>query len=88
MMNNLTLLETILIIYIILVNVLGVIAIIMARYSSRKVGDTIFIILLGVAIPITLPMTLYVLTFDKWKRRKRKQDLEKEFDDMIKENEK
>ena len=86
-MNNFTLLETILIIYIIVVNVLGGIAIIMTQYASRKVGEVMFFILFGVAIPITLPITLYELTFDKLKRRKRKQDLEKEFDDFIKEKE-
>ena len=83
-MNNLTLLETILIIYIIVVNVLGVIALIMTEYVSKKTSDTIIIILFGVAIPITLPAVLYLLTFDKMKRRKRKQDLEKEFNDFIK----
>ncbi len=83
-MNNLTLLETILIIYIIVVNTLGVVAVIMAEYVSKKVRDTMFYILFGVAIPITLPMVLYLLTFDKLKRRKRKQDLEKEFNDFIK----
>lgn len=86
-MNNLTSLETILIIYILAVNVLGVIAIIMAGYASKKASDTIFYILFGVAIPITLPMVLYLLTFDKLKRRKRKQDLEKQFDDFFKEEE-
>ncbi len=86
-MNNLTLLETILIIYIIVVNVLGVIMIIM----PKKVSNKIVIIWFGIAIPITLPVILYELTFDKLKRRKRKQDLEKEFNDFIKggiENEK
>lgn len=83
-MNNLTLLETILIIYIIVVNVLGVVAIIMAGYASKKASHTIFYIFFGVAIPIILPVILYLLTFDKLKRRKRKQDLEKEFNDFIK----
>jgi heme/copper-type cytochrome/quinol oxidase subunit 2 len=86
-MNNLTLLETIFIIYIIVVNVLGVIAIIMASYASNKASDMIFLILFGVAIPITLPMVLYLLTFDKLKHRKRKQDLEKQFDDFVMEKE-
>ncbi len=79
-MSNLTLLETILIIYIIVVNTLGVVAVIMADYASKKARDTIFYILFGVAIPITLPLVLYLLTFDKLKRRKRKQDLEQLFD--------
>ena len=87
-MNNFTLLETILIIYIIVVNVLGIIALIMSGYASGKVWDIYFGILVGVAIPITLPFVLYILTFDKFKRRKRKQDLEKEFDDFIKEKDK
>ena len=77
-MNNLTLLETILIIYIIVVNVLGFIAIIMAGYASKKASDTTFYILFGVAIPITLPITLYLLIFDKMKRRKRKGGIENE----------
>ena len=82
-MNNFALLETILIIYIIVINVLGIIAIIMAKYASGKAVDTVFIILLGVAIPITLPMVLYELTFNKLGRKKRKQDLEKQFDNII-----
>lgn len=86
-MNNLTLLETILIIYIIVVNTLGVVTIIMAEYTPKKARDTMFYILFGVAIPITLPMVLYLLTFDKLKHRKRKQDLEQQFDDLVKEKE-
>ena len=85
-MSNLTLLETILIIYIIAVNVLGVIMIITAYYAPKKASDIIFYILFGVAIPTSLPIVLYSLTFDKLKR-KRKQDLEKQFDDFVKENE-
>ena len=69
-MNNFTLLETILIIYIIVVNVLGVVSIIMAGYASKKASDTIFYILFGVAIPITLPLVLYLLTFEKLKERR------------------
>lgn len=69
-MNNLTLLETILIIYIIVVNVLGVVAIIMAGYAPKKASDTILYILFGVAIPITLPLVLYLLTFEKLKERR------------------
>lgn len=87
-MNNFTLLEIILITYILVVNVLGVVAIIMVELASKKASDMVFYILLGVAIPIMLPFILYMLTFDKWKRRKRKQDLEKQFDDMIKEKDK
>ena len=83
-MNNLTLLETILIIYIIVVNAFGVVAIIMAEYAPKKASDTIVYILVGVAIPITLPGILYLLTFDKMKRRKRKQDLEQQFDEFFK----
>ena len=73
-MNGLTLLETVLIIYIIAVNVLGVITIIMAQYARNKVSkvsDIILGILLVVAVPISLPIVLYLLTFDKLKRRKR-----------------
>ena len=86
-MNNLTLLETILIIYIIVVNTLGVVAIIMSEYASKKARDTIFYILFGVAIPITLPLVLYLLTFDKLKRRKRKQDFELLLNYLVKEKE-
>ena len=78
-MSNLTLLETILIIYIIVVNVSGIIALIMLEYASKKASDLIVGILFLVAVPITLPMVL-LLTFDKLKRRKRKQ-----FDDFIEE---
>ncbi len=85
-MNNFTLLETILIIYIIVVNVLGVVAIIMAGYASSKAGEIIFLILLGVATPITLPVVLYLLIVDKMKRRKR-EELEKQFDDFVMEKE-
>lgn len=87
-MNNFTLLETILIIYIIVVNVLGVVGIIMTEYTSKKVSDIYIMFMIVVAIPITLPFVLYMLTFDKFKRRKRKQDLEKEFDNIVKENDK
>ena len=73
-MNNFTSLETILIIYIIVVNVLGVITMIMAKYASRKVGETIFGILLVVAIPITLPIVLYLLTVDKLKHKKKEKE--------------
>lgn len=79
-MNNLTLLETILIIYILSVNVLGVVAIIMTEYASKKASDIAFYILFGVAIPIILPAVLYLLTFDKLKRRKRKK-----LDDLMEE---
>lgn len=72
--------------YVIAVNVLGVIAIIMVEYAPKKASDTIFGILLVVAIPISLPIVLCLMTFDKLKR-KRKQDLEEQFDDFIKENE-
>lgn len=84
-MNNFTLLETILIIYIIVVNLLGVVAIIMAGYASKKASHTIFYIFFGVATPIILPVVLYLLTFDKLKRRKRKQDLEQQFFNLFKE---
>lgn len=69
-MNNLTLLETILIIYLVVVNVLGVIAIIMTEYIPKKASDIIFYILFGVALPITLPLVLYLLTFEKLKERR------------------
>ena len=73
-MNNLTLLETILIIYIIAVNVLGVVAIIMTEYASKKASDTIFYILFGVAIPIILPMVLYQMLIDRLKRKRKQLD--------------
>lgn len=84
-MGSATLLEMILIIYIIVINVLGVIAITTGSYASRKVGETIFFIWLVVAIPIALPIILYEIAFDKWKHRKRKQDSEKELADFVKE---
>lgn len=87
-MNNLTLLKIILIIWIIVTIVLAIISIITTNYASKKVSDTIWMICLGVAMPIILPVVLYLLTFDKLKCRKRKQDLEQQFDDSIKENEK
>jgi len=76
-MNNLTLLETILIIWIIVTNILAVLSLITTNYASSKTSDTILMIAIGVAIPITLPMVLYLLIVDKPKRRKRKEDLEK-----------
>lgn len=81
-MNNLTLLETILTIYIIVVNVLGVIMIITAYYAPKKASDIIFIIWFGVALLITLPIVLNSLTFDKLKRKKRKQDLEQQIKEL------
>ncbi|HKM29362.1 MAG TPA: hypothetical protein VJZ51_01220 [Bacilli bacterium] len=86
-MSNLTLLETILIMYIIVVNVLGVITITVAQYASGEVSDTILGIMLLVAIPIALPIVLFLLTVDKLIRRKRKQDLEQQYEDIVKENE-
>lgn len=85
-MNSLTSLESILIIYLLVSYALGVVMIITAYYASKKVSDIIFIIWFGIALPITLPIVLYILIFDKWKR-KRKQDLEKQFDDLIDEQE-
>ena len=73
-MNNFTSLETILIIYIIVVNALGVVAIIMSGYAPKKASDTIFYILFGVAIPITLPLFLYLLTFEKLKERRKENE--------------
>ena len=79
-MSNLTLLETILIIYLLVSYGLGVIMIIMVYFAPKKVSDIIFIIWFGVALPITLPIVLCQITFDKLKRRKRKQDLDKELE--------
>jgi len=86
--NNLTLLETILIIYIIVINMLWFVTAIVDKYASKKVSEVAFYIWFGVVVPITLPIVIYLLTFDKWKRRKSKQDLEKQFDENIKENDK
>jgi len=77
-MNNFTLLESILIIYLLVAYVLGVIMILMVYFAPKKVSDIIFIIWFVVALPIRLPIVLY-----KLKRRKRKQDL----DEFIKEKE-
>ena len=82
-MNNLTSLETILIIYLLVSYGLGVIMIITVYFTPKKVSDIVFIIWFVVALPITLPIVLY-----KWNRRKRKQNLEKKFDDFFKENDK
>lgn len=87
-MNNFTLLETILITYVLLVNVLGVIGLIIVEFVSGKTWNSYLIILVGVAIPIIIPIILYEIMFDKLKRGKRKHDLEKQFEEMIKENEK
>lgn len=87
-MNNLTLLETILLIYVIAVNILGVIGLIIVEFVSGKTWNSYLIILVGVAIPIIIPIILYEIMFDKLKRGKRKHDLEKQFEEMIKENEK
>lgn len=78
-MNNL---ESILIIYLLVSYVLGVIMIFTVYFAPKKVSDIVFIIWFVVALPIALPIVLY-----KLKRRKRKQDLEKQFDDFIKEKE-
>lgn len=71
-MNNFTLLETILIIYFIIINVLGVITIIMAQYANKKASDTMLGISLVVAIPISLPIVLCLQIFDILKYRKKK----------------
>ena len=81
-MNKLTLLETISIIYILATNILGVISLIIFGYVPKKVSETIWFIWFGVAMPPILPIVLYILISDKWKRRKRKQ-----FDDIVKEKE-
>lgn len=87
-MSNLTLLETILLIYVIAVNILGVIGLIIVEFVSGKTWNAYLVILVGVAVPIILPIILYEITFDKLKRGKRKHDLEKQFEEMIKENKK
>jgi phosphotransferase system glucose/maltose/N-acetylglucosamine-specific IIC component len=87
-MNNLTLLETILITYVLLVNILGVIGLIVVEFVSGKTWNAYLVILVGVAIPIIIPIILYTLIFDKLKRGKKKHDLEKQFEEMIKENKK
>ena len=79
-MSSLTLLETILVVYIIAINVLGVITIIMVEYASKKASDIIFGILLVVAIPVVVPIVLYQMLVEKLKRRKRKQ-----LDDLMEE---
>lgn len=71
-MNNFTLLETILIIYFIIINVLGVITIIMAQYANKKASDIMLGISLVVAIPISLPIVLCLQIFDILKYRKKK----------------
>ena len=71
-MNNLTLLETILFIYIIVANVSGFVAIIMTNYASNKASDIAFSIFAGVALPLTLFLLIVVKLKRKKERRNRK----------------
>lgn len=86
-MNNLTLLETIFIWYVIVVNVLGIVNVFLLVKSPRDVGEKFLFTMIVIAVPILLPFVLYYI-FGIIGKNKRKQDLEKQFDDMIKEKDK
>ena len=73
-MNNFTSLETILIIYILAVNVLGFIAIIITPCAPKKASDIIFYIFFGVALPFVLPAYVYIIFKEIRKELKRKEN--------------
>lgn len=81
-MNDLTLLETIFIWYVIVVNVLGVINVFSISLTPRKVGETFMYIMIVLAVPIVIPFVLY-LAFDSIRKNKKKKDLEKKFDEFF-----
>lgn len=72
-MNNLTLLETIFIWYIIVINVLGFINIFLTSLAPRKVGETSLYIMIVLAVPIVIPFVLYVI-FDNVRKSKIKKE--------------
>lgn len=86
-MNNLTLLETIFIWYVIVVNVLGIINVFLLTKAPRDVGEAFLFTMIVIAVPILMPFVLYY-TFIKIRENKRIKDLEKQFDEMIKEKDK
>lgn len=81
-MNDLTLLETIFIWYIIVVNVLGIINVFSISLAPRKVGEMFLYIMIVLAVPIVIPFVLY-FTFDSIRKNKRKKDLEKKHDELF-----
>ena len=81
-MNNFTLLETILISYILLVNVLGIIGVFLLAKAPNDVGEKFLFIMITIAIPIVLPFVLYYI-FEIIKGKKRKRDLEKKYDELL-----
>lgn len=81
-MSNLTLLETIFIWYVIIVNVLGIIGVFLLAKSPNDVGEKFLFIMITIAIPIVLPFVLYYI-FERIKGKKRKRDLEKKYDELL-----
>lgn len=81
-MNNLTLLETIFIWYVIVVNVLGIINVFLITLAPRDVGETFLFIMIVIAVPILFPFVLYYI-FEKIRGKKRKKDLEKKYDELF-----
>lgn len=81
-MNDLTLLETIFIWYIIVVNVLGIVNVFLLTKAPRDVGETFLFTMIVIAVPILLPFVLFYI-FDNIRGKKRKKDLEKKNDEFF-----
>ena len=81
-MNDLTLLETIFIWYAVVVNVLGIVNVFLLTKSPRNVGEASLFTMIVIAVPVLLPFVLYYI-FDNIRRKKRKKDLEKKYDDFF-----
>lgn len=81
-MNDLILLVTILIWYIVVVNVLGIINVVLVGLAPKKVGETFLYIMIVLAVPVLLPFVLYYI-FDNIRAKKRKKDLEKKYDEFF-----
>lgn len=81
-MNDLTLLETIFIWYVIVVNVLGFINVFLISLAPRKVGEAFLFTMIVIAVPIVIPFVLYYI-FDNIRKSKRKKDLEKKYDEFF-----
>lgn len=80
-MNNLTLL-TILIWYIVVVNVLGIINVVLVGQAPKKVAETFMYIMIILAVPIVIPFVLFY-TFDSIRKNKKKKDLDKKVDEFF-----
>lgn len=81
-MNNLTLLETIFIWYIIVVNVLGIVNIIVRDEKSKKISDSLLFGIMLIATLITMPFVVYY-THVKIEGHIREKDLEKKHDELF-----